>query len=137
MLLSASIKPPRCLLRLLDRRGDDVREAAEPLGFLDELAALDLEDLHPAAALVVFGVDLERRDQPAETEIPDLLEALLDVLALRRLAAGRLDRVAHRLDMHGGPQDAAVVEDRVVHDFRRVLALRLVHRADFLAYRVV
>ena len=39
--------------------------------------------------------------------------------------------------MKGGPQDATVVHDCVVHRLRRLLALRLVHVSNFLADRVV
>ena len=62
----------------------------KPFGFLDELAALDLKDLDPAAAFVVLGVTFKRRHQAAQGEVPDLLEALFDVLAGRLLAAVEL-----------------------------------------------
>src|SRR6267143_262630 len=99
MLLSASIRRPLRLLRLFDRGGDDLWVAAEPLGLLDELAALDLEDLDEPAAFMVRRGDLERRHQPAEAEILDRLEALLHILAGRLFPAIRLDRIADRLDM--------------------------------------
>src|SRR5260221_13226620 len=105
--------------------GDDLRIGAEPVGLLDELAALDLEDLHPATAFMVGSVDLERRNQTAEAEIVDRFEAFLHIFPGRLLAARRLERIADRLDMDGGPKDAAVVNHRVVHLLRRLFALRL------------
>src|ERR1700726_3385611 len=102
MLLSASIVRPQTqsgpvqtrLLGLGDRLGDDLRIAAEPLRLLDELAALDLEDLHPAAAFMVGLSHLERRNQSAQAEIVDLLKALLHVLPGRLFAAIGLERIA-------------------------------------------
>src|SRR5436305_8095685 len=70
---------PKCLLRFLDRGLDHLRIGAEPLGFLDELAALRLEDLDPAAALMVLAGDLQRRHQPAQREVVNRLETLLDL----------------------------------------------------------
>src|SRR6266699_1549437 len=137
MLLSSSIRWALRLLGLLDRGGDDIRIAAEPLGLLDELAALDLKDLDKSAAFMVRRGDLERRHQPAEAEILDRLEALLHVLAGRLLAAVRLDRIANRLDMEGRPQQSAVVHDCAFHHLLRLLAPRLVHLPDFLAHGVV
>src|SRR5438552_12624609 len=132
MLLSASIRWALLLFGLFDGGGDDLRIAAEPLGLLDELAALDLEDLYISAALVVGRGDLERWNQTTEAEILDRLEAILHILAGRLLPAVRFERIANRLDMDGGPQHAAVVHDRVVHRLLRLLALRLVHLSDFL-----
>src|SRR5260370_26016843 len=109
------------LFGLLDCRGNDLRETAEPLGLLDELAALDLEDLDKSATLVVGRGHLERWNQTTEAEILDRLEALLDVLAGRLLAAVRFESVANRLDMDSGPQHAAIVHDRVVHRLLRLL----------------
>src|SRR5260221_12884558 len=103
MLLSASIGRALLLFRLFDRGGNDLRVAAEPLGLLDELAALDLEDLDKSAAFMVRRGDLEGRHQATEAEIIDRLEALLHILAGRRLAAVRFDRIANRLDMQGRP----------------------------------
>src|ERR1700730_12349899 len=100
MLLSASIVSALNRARLFglgDRLGDGLRIPAEPLGLLDELAAFDLEDLHPAAAFMVGGSDLERRHQAAEAEIVDLLEAALDLLAGRLFAAVCFEGVADRL----------------------------------------
>src|SRR6266699_4756370 len=108
MLLSASIRCALLLLGLLDRGGDDIGIAAEPLGLLDELSALDLEDLDKSAAFMVRRGDLERRHHPAEAEILDRLEALLHILAGRLLSAVGLDRIANRLDMEGRPQQSAV-----------------------------
>src|SRR5438094_10570215 len=99
MLLSASIGRPLRLLGLLDGGGDDIRIAAEPLGLLDELAALDLEDLDKSAAFMVRRGDLEGRHQATEAEIIDRLEALLDILASRRLPAVGFDCIANRLDV--------------------------------------
>src|ERR1700739_4602110 len=98
-------------LGLFDRCRDHLRIGADPLGLLDEFAALGLVDLHPAAALVVGRGDVERRHQPAEGEIVDRLEPLLDLFTGRLLAAIRLDRVADRLDMERRDQEAAVVHD--------------------------
>src|SRR5437870_2296356 len=137
MLLSASIGPLSGLFGLLDGCLNHFRIGAEPFGLLDEFAALDLEDLDKPAALMVRRGDFERRYQPAEAEILDLLEALLDVLAGRLLPALRLDRVARRLGMQRRPEDAAVVHDGVGHRLRRLLAGFLVHIADFLAYRIL
>src|SRR6266702_1689595 len=137
MLLSASIRWALRLLGLFDRGGDDIGIAAEPLGLLDELSALDLEDLDKSAAFMVRRGDLERRHQPAEAEILDRLEALLHILAGRLLPAVRLDRIANRLDMEGRPQQSAVVHDCAFHHLLRLLAPRLVHLPDFLAHRVV
>src|SRR5712664_41087 len=67
--------------RLLDVLGHHVLVGGVPLGDLRELAVLDLPDLHEPAALVVLRRDLERRQEPAEGEVRDLLEALLRVLA--------------------------------------------------------
>src|SRR6266478_2875804 len=103
MLLSASIGRFSPLFSLLDGGGDDIRETAEPLGLLDELAALDLKDLDKSAAFMVRRGDLERRNQTTEAEILDRLEALLHLLAGRLLPAIRLDCVADRLDMEGRP----------------------------------
>src|ERR1700736_1053119 len=86
-------------LRRGDRLGQHLGITAEPLGLLDELAALDLEDLHPTAAFVVGGGDLHGRDETTEGEVLDRLEALAHVLAGRPLAALRLDGVADRLDV--------------------------------------
>src|SRR6202022_1675516 len=124
-------------LRLLDRRGYDFRITAEPVGLLDEFAALDLENLHPATALVILGGDLERRKEPAQGEVVDLLEALLDVLAGRLAATRCFDRIADRFDMQRRVEDCTVVDDRVVHPLWRLLALHLVHRLDFLADGIV
>src|SRR5437660_12277222 len=86
------------LLRRGDGLGEDLGITPEPVRFLDELAALDLEDLHPAAAFMVGRGDLQRRYQAAEREVLDRLEALAHVLAGRLGAALRLDGVADRLD---------------------------------------
>src|SRR5216683_2697235 len=137
MLLSASIARSRPLLGLGDGLGDDLRIAAEPLGLLDELTALDLEDLDKSATLMVRRGDLERRDQTTEAEILDRLKALLHILAGRLVAARQFDRVADRLDMEGRPQQAAIIHDRAVHNLLRLLAPHLVHLPDFLAHRVV
>src|SRR5215472_1655807 len=116
MLLSASIgRKPFRLFAFLHRLGDHFRIGAKPLRLLDELATLDLEDLHPAAALVVGRGYLERWHQTAEAKVTDRFEALLDLFAGRLVSAIRLDRVAGRLDVKGGPQQATVVHDRVVH----------------------
>src|ERR687888_2785937 len=66
---------------LLDVLRDDVLVRVEPFGRLHELAVLDLPDLDEAAAFVVLRRDLERRYQPAQREVADLLESLLRVLA--------------------------------------------------------
>src|SRR6516165_1890295 len=125
------------LLGLGDRLGDDLRIGAEPVRLLDELAAFDLEDLHPTAAFMVCRSDLERRNETTEAEVVDLLEALLDVLAGRLLAAIRLESVADGFDMDGGPEDATVVDHGVIHLLWRLLPLCFVHRLDFLADGIV
>src|SRR5689334_4067171 len=79
--------PPSFLLRFGDRLRHHLRISTEPVSLLDELPALDLEDLHPTAAFVIGRRDVERRHQAPEAEIMDLLEALLDVFAGRRAAA--------------------------------------------------
>src|SRR6266404_5725417 len=135
--LPASGGRARILLCFCDGLCNHLRIGAEPVGLLNEFAALDLEDLDPSAALMVGCSHLERRNQAAEVEVVDLLEALLDVLARKFLAAGRFEGVAHRLDMDGRPEDAAVVDHRVVHLLWRLLALRLVHRLDCLATGIV
>src|SRR5438132_7701379 len=58
-----------------------------PLRLLDELAALDLEDLHPAAAFMLGGRDLHRRHQSAQIELHEALEVLLIVRSLDRSTA--------------------------------------------------
>src|SRR5580704_8616123 len=100
------------LLRGLQRVLDDVAIGAEPVGLLDEFAAFDLEDLHPAAAFVVGRRDLQRRDETAEREVADLFEAVLDIGPGRRLAAVRFQRVTDSLNMNGGLQEATIVIDR-------------------------
>src|SRR5438477_3055782 len=87
------------LFRLLDGGCNDLGISAEPLGFLNELAVLHLEDLDPPAAFMIGSGHFERRHQTAEGEILDLLEPLLDVLAGRLLAAISFKGVANRLDM--------------------------------------
>ncbi len=67
----------------------------------------------------------------------DLLEALFHIVAGRLFAAIGLERIADRLDVNGGPQDATVVDHGVVHLLYRFLALRLVHRLDFMADGIV
>src|SRR5215471_13445539 len=59
--------------RLLDVLRHHVRVRRVPVGHLDELATLHLPDLDEPAALVVGRGDLERRHQPAEGEVRDLL----------------------------------------------------------------
>src|SRR5215471_1434883 len=116
MLLSASITAhpsplPRLrgrgngpfLFRLCDGLCDHFRISAEPVRRLDELIALDLEDLHVSAALVIGCADLKRWHQPAEREVMDLLEALFDLLAGRLLPPIRFDRVAGRLSVKSSP----------------------------------
>src|SRR5882724_12665027 len=71
---------PRLLrARGLDVLGQHCRVRREPVRDLFELAALHLPDLHEAAALVIGRRDLERRHQPAEGKVRDLLEARLHV----------------------------------------------------------
>src|SRR6266851_7019238 len=125
MLLSASIRRALPLLRLFDGSGDDIRIAPEPLGLLDELAALDLEDLDEPAAFMIRRGDLEGRHQTTEAEVLDRLEALLHILAGRLLPAIRFDRIANCLDMEGRPQQATVIHDRALHHLLRLLAPRL------------
>src|SRR5690242_14617800 len=104
MLLSASISHlapvVARLFGVLHRVLDDVAIGLHPVRLLDELAALDLEDLHPTAAFVLRRRDRQRWHESAEVELLDALKALLDILALGRLAAGQLQRVLQRLDMN-------------------------------------
>src|SRR5712664_4952701 len=102
-LLSASMgvragsAPPAFSLllpRLLDVLRHHVLVRGEPLGRLHELAVLHLPDLYEPAALVVGRRDLERRHQPAQGEVADLLEALLRVLAGDLAVGLGLERVA-------------------------------------------
>src|SRR6266478_6225269 len=140
MLLSASIQSASDRARLLglgDRLGNELRIAAEPLGLLDELAALDLEDLHPAAAFVISRGHLEWGHQATEAEVLDLLEALFDILSGRLAAAIGFECIAGRLDMHGSPQEPTVVHDRVIHRLGRLPALRLQHRPDLVTDGIV
>ena len=84
-----------------------------PVGLLDELAALHLEDLHPAAALMVLGGDLEWRDEAAEGEIADRSRPFLmssPVGGLPPLAFSASDR----LDMDRRLEQTAVVIDGVL-----------------------
>src|SRR5207249_7976465 len=67
--------------RLLDVLGDHIVVGAEPVRLSRELPALDLIDLDQPAALVIVRRDLERRHEPAQREVCDLLEPLLHVLA--------------------------------------------------------
>ena len=114
---------------------DHVAVGLEPVAVLDELAALDGPDLHPAAALVVLGRDLHGRHHAAEREVLDRLHALLHVLAGWAGAALGLDGVADRLDVQGGDHHAAIVVDAGLLLLRRRLALRLVHGVDVLDHR--
>src|SRR5215472_13074619 len=125
-------------LRSFQRVVDDVTIGAEPIGFLDELAALHLEDLHPAAALVIGWGDFERRNEPVQRKSADLFEALLDVSPGRRFAARQFQSVADPLDMDRRLEQPAVVIDRVlVHQVERLLALLFVFRLDLLANGIV
>src|SRR5262245_20596152 len=110
---------------------------AEPVGFLDELAALGLEDLHPAAAFVVAGAEFERRNEAAQGEAVDCFKSLFHVFAGRLLAASRLDGIADCLDMQRSDEQTAIVVHGALHLLRRPLALCLVHSDDLLARRIV
>src|ERR1700737_1095922 len=106
MLLSARLVSASDRARLFglgNRLGDELRIATEQLGLLDKLAALDLEHLNPPPPFLGPPGHLEWRNQSSQTEIVDLFEALLHVLARRLLAAVGVQRVADRLDMDGGP----------------------------------
>src|SRR6266850_8340784 len=95
---------------LLDVLGHDVLVGGEPVGYPYELAVLHLPDLYEPATLMVGRGDLERRHQPAQGEVRDLLESVLGVDA-RDLAVGLgLQRVADRLDVQRADEHAAVVE---------------------------
>src|SRR6516162_5477020 len=121
MLFSASKMPS--LLRCLQRMVDDVAIGAEPVGLLDEFAALDLEDLYPAATLMIGRRDLQRRHQAAQRKIADLFESILDVGPGRRFAAIGFQRITDPFDMNRGLQKTTVVIDRVlVHQIERFLA---------------
>src|SRR5438093_12028740 len=65
--------------RLLDVLGDHVLVRGVPVGDLHELAVLHLPDLHEPATLVILRRDLERRHEPAQGEVRDLLEPGLRV----------------------------------------------------------
>src|SRR5215470_3492673 len=121
--LRAAARPGQASLRRGDRLGEHLRIAAEPVGLLDELAALDLEDLHPAATLVVRSAEFHWRDKATQGYVVDRLEALLHVVAGRLCAAFGLNRVANGLDMNGADQEAAIVIDGVRHFLWRLLAL--------------
>src|ERR1700723_1100114 len=133
MLLSASIERSRyqgiaTLLGGLDRVLDHVAIGVEPVGLLNELAVMDAEYLHPAAALMICRGDLQRRDKAAPREGLHLFHAGLDLLGRRLLAATDLERIGQPLDLDGRLQQAAVIDDRIVHFLRRILAVLLVHR---------
>src|SRR5215831_9138806 len=122
-------------------RGDvllhDLAVGLEPLGRLLELTAFDGPDLHPAAALVVLRGDVEGRNEPAESEVFDLLHPVLDVLTAWLAAALGLDGVADRFEVDGCEKHAAVVDDGVGLLLGRLLALRLVHGIDFSDRRII
>src|SRR5437773_3279773 len=129
---------PSALLGLFYRGVDHVAIGAHPVCRVDEFAALNLEDLDPAATLVIGRGDFERWHEAAQAETADRFQPLLDVVAGRLLAAIRLQRVADRLDMDGGLQQTAVVVDRVfVHALEGLLALLLVHLLDLLPDRIL
>src|SRR5262249_24804049 len=133
---------PRIWGRLLGRRGldvlgHDVRVGRVPVGDLLELAALHLPDLDEPAALVVGRGHLERRHQPAEGEVVDLLEAGLDVGAGDLAVRLGLERVADGLDVQRGDEHPAVVEHGGGHLLGSGLALLLVHLPDLVQHRVV
>src|SRR2546423_15040145 len=96
MLLSASISHlapvVARLFGVLHRVLHDLAIGLHPLRLLDELDALDLEDLHPAAAFMLGGRDRRRRRQSAPIELLDALEARHDSLAFWRFTAGLLQR---------------------------------------------
>src|SRR5262249_39962813 len=125
------------LLRCLELTREHLGIGAEPVGLLDELAALDLEDLHPAATLVVRSAEFHWRYEATQGYVVDRLEALLHVVAGRLCAAFGLNRVANGLDMNGADQEAAIVIDGVRHFLWRLLALGLIHGDDFLAHGIV
>src|SRR5438874_13808836 len=105
---------PRALLLpgLLDVLGHHVLIRGEPVRDLLELATLHLPDLHEPATLVILRGDLQRRHEPAQREVVDLLEALLRVLAGDLAIRLGLHRVADRLDVKRGHENATVVEHR-------------------------
>src|SRR5712691_6880 len=63
----------------LDVLGHPIGVSRVPVGDLLELAALHLPDLDETAALVIRRRNLERRHQPTQGEVGDLLEAGLGV----------------------------------------------------------
>src|SRR5262249_9616485 len=75
--------PPRASSLLLrgffDVLAHHVLVGGKPVGYLLELSTLHLPDLDETTALVVRRGDLQRRHQPAQREVRDLLEARLGV----------------------------------------------------------
>src|SRR5262245_62735743 len=81
------------LLRRREVLVDHVAVGLEPLGGLDELAALDRPHLHPAAALMIERRQLHRRHHATERKALDRLHAVLDVDRVRPRPALGLDGV--------------------------------------------
>src|SRR6516165_9760121 len=128
---------PLALFRGLQQPCQNLRIATEPIRLLDELASLDLKNLHPTATLMVGSAEFERRNETAQCEIANRLESFLDILARGRLAALAPYGVADGLDMESGSQQATVVIDGLFHVLRRLLAFGLVHLHDVIAHRII
>lgn len=108
-------EPLRALATLLlQALSDHVRVGLEPIGHPDEGAALHLPDLHPAAALVVLGGDLDRRNEAAEREVLDVLEPGLHVGTGDRSVGFGAQRVADGLHGQRRLQHSAVVVDDAI-----------------------
>src|SRR5262245_49717437 len=116
---------------------DDILVGGVPVSDLFELAALHLPDLDKTTTFMILRRDLQRRHQPAEGEVVDLLEPLLHVLASDLAIRLGLDGVANGLDVERGSQHAPVVVHGGGHLLGRLLALLLVHLADLVEHGVV
>src|SRR5689334_23224907 len=83
----------RSFLGHLDLLLHDFGIGTVPIGLLDQLTTVDLPHLNEAATFVIVLGDLQRRDDVAESEVMNLLEAALDVLAAGYLTTFGRDRI--------------------------------------------
>src|SRR5687768_1025557 len=95
--------------RSLDMLGQHLGVRREPVRCLLEFPALHLPDLHEPAALVIVGRDLQRRYEPAQGEVRDLLETRLHVRSGDLSVRLGLEGVADRLHVDRRDENAAVV----------------------------